>query len=91
MAIEPIKISMLSRTGKTGRPKSDRITELEHMINNAVVNGRVSVEVELLEDETSTLFRSRARAAGKRAGRAIRASVDGNKGLMVITTDEVDE
>lgn len=85
--INPVKIDQVPAKA-TGRPKQERIAFLENIVNLAVASGRVSMSVELAEDEKAnhTLFRSRARAAGKRAGRNVRASAADGIGMMVITT-----
>lgn len=90
--ISPVRIDQVP-SGRTGRPKQERIAELENLVNLAVISGRASVMVDLTEDEdrNHTLFRSRARAAGQRSGRHVRASVVDGRGHMVISVEPTED
>lgn len=83
-------IDDVSPHGKTGRPKSERLAELESLIADNIAAGNKVFYLELADDEVgnSVLFRSRARAAAARMSVKIRAAMSGKLGNIVVLEEQ---
>ena len=85
--ISPVRIDSVASAGKAGRARSKRISEIEGEMRLNISLGKKVFDIALCEDESRrhSLFRSRARAASKKIGVKVRATVSCGVGTVVVT------